>query len=429
MIKRFFVVFIILCSVCGISFSQSEQAVPKPFMDLYFDFTGSSMPSYPKEKVNISQLVYQATMQNESLVATMTGPLVMFIDSTLYIYDEKGKQVLSLLMRTAPDSGFFQMTSISHVGPSLAYLAYIKQQGSDAWKSGLVSLQQSLIAVKKINAATSNNWVTQVNAPAWKVYDQAINNMVDYASSMAGNYIADVLSGNKSFTPTSLESDFLQGNKAYPIPYDTVMVGTFMLTAYQSMTKIHSKLESLSIDWSHAKVMVRFVAGSNVSAGVSADSNWLVPFVKALSKGKLSSERIFITPYMAVKPSLTQTQLSKEDFTYYNKLWTNLFDRTRIANAVFTTIPSIFLPSRASIPGDYSYSKASDIGDFLMRLKFSLSEPTEYLSNTVAFWLAGELAAKKWDLTIVELPGFTTGFPQGITTYPANNPAIKTDNS
>ncbi len=192
------------------------------------------------------------------------------------------------------------------------------------------------------------------------------------------------------------------------------------------MDQLHSKISQLKIDWPYAKVIIRFVAGSNVSAGVSKGSNWLVPFVQALSNNTLATDRIYITPYAAVKSSLGAQELTQADYNYYNNtVWGARHNRTIIANEVFTNITSIFLPDRPAIPGDYTYSKQPKIEDFLMRLKFSLAEPTEMLSNTVGFWMAGELAEKNWNYNKISIPGITTGFPQGISTYPNNNPVIQ----
>nr|WP_019215357.1 DUF5624 domain-containing protein [Legionella tunisiensis] len=280
-------------------------------------------------------------------------------------------------------------------------------------------------AVKAINMQTSHNWLDQVSAPAWKPHLTTIHNMIDYACSMAGNYMGDVLDGQQAFDASSLQNNFLNGNKTYPIPFNNVMVGTFMLTALQSMNELHDKVSKLNIDWPNAKVLIRFVAGTNVSAGVTKGSNWLVPLVEALSNNTLPADRIYITPYAAVKPSLGEAELSQADFNYYNdNVWGGRHNRTAIAQAVFTNIPTIFLPERPVIPGDYAYSSQPKMQDILMRLKFSLLEPTEMLSNTVAFWMTGELAAKKWNYNDISIPGVTTGFPQGILTYPSNNPAI-----
>lgn len=411
----------------GSNVPNNIYVTPQAFWNLYFDFTGDETPGYPKGKINISQTLFQSEMKkNSSLAQQNEGQLILFINSTLYIYNSDRQLELKQLMRTAPNSGFSEMTAISHIGPALMYLAKIKENGDASWKSQMENLLKDIQAVKVINAQTPNNWLEQVNAPAWKPHLITIHNMIDYACSMAGNYMSDVLNEKLSFDMASLQNDFLNGNKTYPIPYNNVMIGTFMLTALQSMDQLHSKISQLKIDWPHAKVIIRFVAGSNVSAGVTKGSNWLVPFVQALSNNTLAADRIYITPYAAVKPSLGAQELTQTDYNYYNNtVWGARHNRTIIANEVFTNITSIFLPDRPAIPGDYTYSKQPKIEDFLMRLKFSLAEPTEMLSNTVGFWMAGELAEKKWNYNKISIPGITTGFPQGISTYPNNNPVIQ----
>lgn len=411
----------------GSNTPNNTYVTPQAFWNLYFDFTGDETPGYPKGKINISQTLFQSEMKkNSSLAQQNEGQLILFINSTLYIYNSDRQLELKQLMRTAPNSGFTEMTAISHIGPALMYLVKIKENGDASWKSQMENLLKDIQAVKVINAQTPNNWLEQVNAPAWKPHLTTIHNMIDYACSMAGNYMSEVLNEKLSFDMASLQNDFLNGNKTYPIPYNNVMIGTFMLTALQSMDQLHSKISQLKIDWLHAKVIIRFVAGSNVSAGVTKGSNWLVPFVQALSNNTLAKDRIYITPYAAVKPSLGAQELTQADYNYYNNtVWGARHNRTIIANEVFTNITSIFLPDRPAIPGDYTYSKPPKIEDFLMRLKFSLAEPTEMLSNTVGFWMAGELAEKKWNYNKISIPGITTGFPQGISTYPNNNPVIQ----
>ncbi|WP_412756590.1 DUF5624 domain-containing protein [Legionella bozemanae] len=406
--------------------ANNGYATPQAFWNLYYDFTGNGDAQYPKEKINISQTLLQSELKkNSNLTQQDNGSLILFINSTLYIYNSAQQLELEQLMRTAPNSGFTEMTAVSHIGSALMYLAKIKENGDSNWTSQMENLLKDVKAVREINAQTDNNWLEQVNAPAWKPHLTLIHNMIDYACSMAGNYMSEVLRGKQTFDMSSLQNNFLDGNNTYPIPFNNVMVGTFMLTALQSMDELHRKIAQLNIDWPNAKVIIRFVAGANVSAGVTKDNNWLVPFVEALSNNTLPSDRIYIAPYAAVKSSLGEKQLPRADYDYYNNIWTSRHNRTIIANKVFTNIPSIFLPGRPAIPGDYTYSKQPKIEDFLMRLKFSLAEPTQMLSNTVGFWMAGELAAKNWDYNKISIPGITTGFPQGISAYPQENPRIQ----
>lgn len=250
--------------------------------------------------------------------------------------------------------------------------------------------------------------------------------MVDYAMSMAGNYIVSVQNG-APFDVYSLQQNFFNGNKEYPISYNSVMVATFMLTAVQSMYSVHDDITGLNVDWSKAMVIVRNVAGGNVSAGVTVGTNWMVPFLNALSNNQIPADRILITPYAKVVDDVGQNPLSEASYKYYtNAVWGSIYNRSKIAKKVFTNIESIFLPERPSLPGDYSYTKASNINDFMIRLKLSLADSREMLSNTVGFWMAGEMQNKNWNIEKIDIPGLTTGFPKGISTYPAQSPAIGT---
>jgi hypothetical protein len=69
-------------------------------------------------------------------------------------------------------------------------------------------------------------------------------------------------------------------------------------------------------------------------------------------------------------------------------------------------------------PGDYAVTAAAAIDQFMIRMKHSLRDAREMLSNTVAFWMIQELANKRWDPAAVDIPGLTTGLPAGVTAYP-----------
>ena len=250
--------------------------------------------------------------------------------------------------------------------------------------------------------------------------------MVDYAYSFTGNYINDVLSGKKTFNLEQLNSQFLSvSDKTFPIPYNNVMVATCMLVGYESIANIYQAISQLNLDWPNTKVLIRTVAGGNVSAGLSESNNWMGGLLTTVSEGKLTKDRIHITPYADVKSSLNQAQLPKADLSYYSdQIWGAIYNRTHIAKLVFTNVTSIFVPGQPAIPGDYGYTKVDNIDDFIIRMKCSLDHASEMLSNTVEFWLVGEFGIKNGQLSKIQLPGFTTGFPKGINAYPKNNPAI-----
>lgn len=420
---------IILC--CSVFISENIFAIettsystPSQFMSLYFDFTGHEEQDFPKNKITITDALIQSEQQSKNISNMYEGPLVMLLDSSIYIYDKDRKLLFSKLLRTNRSTGFFELTAVSHVGPALSYLAKIKENGDPKWQGLMANLLEDIKQVKSLNAQAKDNWLDRANIKSWQPHKQQIRAMIDYAMSMAGNYIISVQNGSP-FDLNALQTNFLNGNKEYPIPYNSVMVATFMLTAVQSMSEIHDGITKIKINWSQAMVIVRNVAGSNVSAGLTAGTNWMVPFLNALSNNQIPADRILITPYARVTSDAGQDPLSEVSYQYYAySVWSRIYNRSKISQAVFTGLETIYLPGRPAIPGDYGYSKATDINDFMVRLKFSLQDPREMLSNTVGYWMAGEMLNKNWDSSKIEIPGLTSGFPKGITAYPAENPSI-----
>ncbi|KTD52614.1 hypothetical protein Lqui_0067 [Legionella quinlivanii] len=419
-VKKIASVLLLLFLYTGLA---NAYTVPKAFMDLYFDFTGTNEPDFPKKHKTISQYLLQSeTAKNKT--NPFAGPLVLVLDSSIYIYDKNRKLLFKKLLRTNRASGFYELTAISHIGPALAYLAKIKENGDPSWQPAMNSLLANIKRVRALNASIKNNWLERANIKPWQHHIMQIRAMTDYALSMAGNYIVSVQKG-APFDLRAVQTNFLNGNKEYPISYNTVMVGTFMLTALESMSVVHDDIAKLKLDWPHAMVIVRNVAGNNVTSGLTEGSNWMVAFINAVSENTLPRDRLFIAPYAKVIPEVGQSLLPESAYNYYVKnVWGSVYNRTHVAKAVFTNLETIYLPERPAIPGDFHYSSANDIIDFMVRLKHSLQDSREMLSNTVGYWMAGELQSKAWDLKTIQIPGLTTGFPEGVTAYPEKNPEI-----
>jgi Domain of unknown function (DUF5624) len=311
------------------------------------------------------------------------------------------------------------MTAISHIGPALAYLAQIKANGDARWKARLASLRTHTTQVRALNQRATDNWLDLLNQPAWSAHKAQIRDMVDYACARTLNYI-DSLGDGDGFTVTKVNDVFFNGTSAeYPIPFVNVMIGTFMLEALRGAVDVRDALARLKLDWPHAMVLVSSRAGTNVSSGLTEGTNWLVFFLKAASGFTLPDDRIKIVPYAEVRPSLGQAQLAPADLSYYvQRVWGPLFYRKVVSDQVFAGIPTIYLPDRPPLPGDYFVTKAAAIDQFMIRMKHSLRDAREMLSNTVAFWMVQELANKNWDASAADIPGVTTGFPTGVAGYP-----------
>jgi Domain of unknown function (DUF5624) len=388
---------------------------PQEFMDLFFDFTGSNEPGYPAGKPTLGQMLTQSVIAQES---EPPGPLVMVVGSSIYVYDSgRGMRLAEEQFRADRASGFFEVTAISHLGPALAYLAQIRANGDARWKERLASLRTHTAQVRALNQRASGNWLDLLNAPAWNPHKTQIRAMVDYACARTLNYIDTIGDGDR-FTAAGVNADFFNSTSAeYPIPFVDVMVGTFMLEALRGGTEVRDALARLKLDWPRAMALVMSRAGTNVSSGLTEGTNWLVTFLKAASGFTLPDDRIKIVPYAEVRPSLGQAQLAPADLAYYvQRVWGPLFYRKVVSDQVFAGIPTIYLPAR---PGDYFVTPAGAIDQFMIRMKHSLRDAREMLSNTVAFWMVEELARKNWDAGAVDIPGLTIGFPAGVTDYPA----------
>ena len=80
------------------------------------------------------------------------------------------------------------------------------------------------------------------------------------------------------------------------------------------------------------------------------------------------------------------------------------------------------MPPLNSSINSRTVTPAGAIDQFMIRMKHSLRDAREMLSNTVAFWMVQELASKSWNPGAVDIPGLTTGFPAGVSGYPAVTP-------
>jgi Domain of unknown function (DUF5624) len=398
-----------------------SYTAPAEFMNLFFDFTGSEEPDYPAGQPTLGQMVTQSAKE---AAGGAPGPLVLVVGSDIYVYDTAGGARLGAeRFRADRASGFYELTAISHIGPALAYLARIKANGDARWQARLASLRTHTAQVRALNQRATDNWLDRLNQPAWSAHKAQIRHMVDYAGARTLSYI-DSLGNGDRFTTAGVNDDFFNGTSAeYPIPFVNVMIGTFMLEALRGAADVQGSLARLKLDWPHAMVLVSSRAGSNVSSGLTEGTNWLVLFLKAASGFSLPDDRIKIVPYAQVRPSLVQPQLAPADLAYYvQRVWGPLYYRKAVSDQVFAGIPTIYLPDRPPLPGDYFVTPAGAIDQFMIRMKHSLRDAREMLSNTVAFWMVRELANKNWDAGAVDIPGVTIGFPGGVTGYPAVTP-------
>lgn len=282
--------------------------------------------------------------------------------------------------------------------------------------------------VRKVNSAPlDQHWTTQLNCPAWRGREERIKNMIDYACSLSGNYLLEVKRNPKVFSYEHLANNFLEvSSEKFPISFNTVMIGTFSLSAIYAAYEIYAALSNTEIKWENAKVLLHNLVGTNYSAGLTPYSNWVYPTIVDIAGPQLDKGRIMIVPYAFLPETVGREFLPDKDFeNLTQRVWGALYARSQITSLAFSNIKDIQQSPPAPIPGDYGYTKAENIDDFIMRLKYFMRDLTQMLSNTVGFWIAGEAAAKNWNVSKMDIPGLTHGFPGGLKAYPTTSPEIE----
>ena len=407
-IKKTIPILLLLAPLaCADKTASNDYKTDPAFMELYDDFLNKT------DGIGI-------VTANEVVKDDEGGHLVLVLESDVYVYDTNRNLVKKTTLRSAPNSGFHEITAVSHIGPALAYILVLKKRNNPEWKSLMERLLLSVKKVQSINAKTDNNWLEKLDKNAWKPHGSQIRNMIDYGCRLSINFMEEVLTNKLKFDDKSIDKYYYQSStKTFPIGFNNVMVGTFMLAGIDGLYNLYETLNPVGIDWKKAKVILRLVAGTNDTGGLSKETNWLFYAFKKLSNDKLGDERIMFPAYSDIKKTVGQKVLSKEDFNYYSEVWSEPFDRFTVVKSVFEHIPSIKENFRRHhIPGDYEVTKANDIDGFIQRMKYSFGDPTQILSNTIGFWLPGELKRKNWNFEKIDIPGLTTGFPKGIKNYP-----------
>ena len=351
---------------------MSQYITPQVFMDLYQDFTGYAHGDYPPNKRAIAQDLAQALSEGSG--AFEEGELIVATSNGIYVYSplDNHQLLASASIRTAPNSGFYEVTSISHIGPAMAYLATLNELGQD-YTHHISELHKHLKLVQvENNKKPDAHWLYQLNCHAWRKREEPIKNMIAYGLSLAINYLDRIKTTPKLFSTDDLVAHFFDSHTdEYPIPFNTVMIGTFSLIALQSAFQIYTALKKANINWKNAKVLLHNQAGTNYTAGLSAQTNWLYPTIHAIGSPHLKKERIMIIPYATIPPSVGMEVLPKEDFDYLTKnIWGALFARPQVTKRAFKNIEDIPPQIPKPIPGDYEVTKAHQIGDFVKRLNY-----------------------------------------------------------
>ena len=357
---------------------------------------------------------------------TEHDPLLVVTGTDLALYPGGGAAPVIEPYRLA-SRGFKELAGISHLGPALATIARLRELASDTNKPGShdggwrADAARLLDATKAARAASSATlWRDQFAVRAFAGREESIAAMIDYSCLLTERFLQRALDDPAYLTMTAVRRDHLAGPAGHgdlPVPFNKVMIATFYLTGMDIAHRLITWLEVVGIDWERAMVIFAGQSG-RPTAGVTQESHSVAGVVRAVSRGRLAPERVFMAPHAPVFPPYDP---AKEDGSHatamepgYRRLWAGLRATSDLAGGMFEGYPRFAAlsaerftigPGTASVHAKPAVKGPDDWLALVTRLRVVMEDPTQLLSGAVTDYASSELVAHGNDPSAVTVPG------------------------
>jgi uncharacterized protein DUF5624 len=356
---------------------------------------------------------------------TERDPLLVVTGTDLALYPGGGAAPVIEPYRLA-SRGFKELAGISHLGPALATLARLRElagdagtpDNGDAWRADAARL---LDATKAARAASSASlWRDQLAVRAFAGREESIAAMVDYSCLLTERFLQRALDDPAYLTMTAVRRDHLAGPAAHgdlPVPFNKVMIATFYLTGMDIAHRLITWLDTAGIDWERAMVIFAGQSG-RPTAGVTQESHSIAGVVRAVSRGRLATERVFMAPHAPVFPPYDPAGKDSAPAQAleggYRRLWAGLRATSELAGGMFEGYPRFAAlsaerftigPGTASVHAKPAMKGPGDWLALVTRLRVVMEDPTQLLSGAVTDYASSELVAHANDPSAVTVPG------------------------
>jgi hypothetical protein len=354
---------------------------------------------------------------------TEHDPLLVVTGTDLALYPGGGAAPVIEPYRLAT-RGFKELAGISHLGPALATLARLRELASDGsgdddgWRPDAARL---LDATKAARAASSAAlWRDQVAVRAFAGREERIAAMVDYSCLLTERFLQRALDDPAYLTMTAVRRDHLAGPARHgdlPVPFNKVMIATFYLSGMDIAHRLITWLDAVGIDWTRAMVIFAGQSG-RPTAGVTQESHSVAGVVRAVSRGRLAPERVFMAPHAPVfppyDPAAADASRARDLEPGYRRLWAALRATSDLAGGMFEGYPRFAAlstervtigPGTASVHAKPALKGPDDWLALVTRLRVVMEDPTQLLSGAVTDYASSELVAHANDPSAVTVPG------------------------
>lgn len=341
-------------------------------------------------------------------------PLIVATSGDIALYPGDGAMPTVVPFRLSA-RGFKELAAISHLGPALASLAYMRELGDQAlWRADAERLLEATRAARRSNS--EQLWRDVVAVKAFEGREGAIAAMVDYSCRLTETMLERSLEHPESLTISALREDYLEGPADHlAVSFNRIMVATFFLVGLDLGHRLIGWFDGLDLAWERAMVIIAGQQG-RPTAGVSIESNSVAGVVSAASRGRLPAERLLIAPHAPVFPQFDGSDLGPvaELEGGYREMWSALAAISRLGAYMFDSYPGFRAPTSNGryVDADSAWvhekpalRNSHDWLGLITRLRVVMEDSRQLLSGAVTDYVSLQLAEHDNDPLAVTVPG------------------------
>ncbi|TPG16427.1 hypothetical protein EAH87_14440 [Sphingomonas koreensis] len=349
-------------------------------------------------------------------------PLLVSTGSDLVLFPGSGLPPVTESFRLAT-RGFFELTSVSHLGIAIPYIAQLRETGYATWELDAQELLSQCRTVREANSVSF--WRDIVAVEAWSGLEEKIADLVDYTCATAARYLERAFGDPVLFDFDYLRVNLLDGGgpDAVSVPFNDMMAATFALVFLDTGYRVINWLEAQDIEWERLMVMISGRAG-RTTAGVTWQTNSMCHLLYQASARRLHPERVLIAPHA---PSLSVGELADAASCArveadYRQIWYGARSSVEMSRLMWPDYPAYEKAVEAPPMVDIETRAASQIPvvrsvhdrrAIMSRLRFVMEDPAQQISMAGSQFMIDQLCANGNRPDLVEIPGFThTVYPK-----------------
>lgn len=352
---------------------------------------------------------------------TAGDPILVVTGSDFVIFPGGGAPPVVESFRNST-RGFVELTSISHLGPAVAWIFRLRELGNAGWRDDAQRLIARMDHVRGIN--TESYWKDVVAVEAWRGYETGIADLVDYSCALTTSFLAGCLADESRMTFDHLRQSYLDpvGNPDIPVPINDMMVATFALAYLDIAHRMVRWLRAQEFDWSKLMVLLSGRSG-RPTAGLTWATNNNCHLLWRASAEKLPPENLHIAPHgpSFVLSDLNDSARMGELEGQFRDIFLHLRANIDMARLMFEGYPAflksieeppVIEPGTRSLRAMPRLRAPDDRVTAITRLRFVMEDPSQLLSNSVAHFIIDQLCEHGNKPAQVVIPGFSN------VTYP-----------